>query len=285
MALGFLLGRLGWISLCEARVINRFTLIVFLPLFLFGVSARADVASFNVVPIAIYLVVELIVFLLGFSLAFYFLRREASESVLLGMSGVIANNAFYVLPIALALYGPAGAQPFLAITTVDGLIGFSIVILAMEFIRHGRLSWRVLALGILRSPIILALLCGIGFAASGWVLPLSVHTFLTFNGAAAAPLALFALGVVLSQTVFRADATVALFVGIKLVVFPLCVWMAFQLMSYEGEDAPIYVLSAAGPSVAMSLSLALLYHVRTDSLAQIMVWTGVFSLVSLAMLA
>ena len=56
-------------------------------------------------------------------------------------------------------------------------------------------------------------------------------------------------------------------------------------MSYEAADAPIYVLSAAGPSVAMALSLALLYDVRTETIAQIMVWTGVFSLVSIVVLA
>ncbi len=285
MALGFILGRTGWITVSEARVINRFTLSVFLPIFLFGVSSQVDIARFTLLPIGTYLAVEFIVFMIGFTLAFHVLHRDASESLLLGMSGVVANNAFYVLPIALALYGPQGAQPFVAITTVDGLIGFSAVILALEFVRHGRISWRVLGLAIIRSPIILALMAGIAFAASGLVLPQPVTTFVDFNGAAAAPVALFALGVVLSETTFRRDVVVALFVGVKLILFPACVWAAINLVSYRESDAPIYVLSAAGPSVAMSLSLAILYNVRTETIAQVMVWTGLFSLVSLMLLA
>lgn len=285
MALGFFLGRAGWISVAEARLVNRITLTVFLPVFLFDVSSRTDIARFTLLPVATYLVVELAVFMVGFALAFYVMQREASESLLLGMTGVVANNAFYVLPIALVLYGAEGAQPFVAITTVDGLIGFSAIILALEFVRHGRLSWRVLGRGIIRSPIILALVAGIAFSATGLVLPQPLVTYISFNGAAAAPLALFALGVVLSETAFRADPVVALFVGIKILIFPACVWAAFHLVSYEAADAPIYVLSAAGPSVAMALSLALLHDVRTETIAQIMVWTGVFSLVSIVVLA
>lgn len=285
MALGFVLGRTAWVSVDEARTVNRITLTVLLPIFLFDVSSHTEVSGASLLPILTYLIVELIVFLFGFALAFRVFRRSASESVLLAMAGVIANNVFYVLPIAIGLYGPAGAQPFVLISAVDGLVGFSVIILALEFIRQGKLSFQGLGRAIFRSPIILALLAGMGFAATGWVLPQSFITFMDFNGAAAAPLALFALGVVLSRTRFKAEPVVALFVGIKVLLFPACVWAALQLMSYEAADAPIYVLSAAGPSVAMSFSLALLYNVKTDLIAQVMVWTGVFSLVSIVVLA
>lgn len=285
MAFGFGMGRLGLTDVGEARVINRFAMSVLLPVFLFKFSASTDVAAFDVVPILAYLGAELIVFLSGFALAAGVLKRDPSEALLLAMSGVIANNAFYVLPIALRLYGPEGALPFVAITALDGLVAFSAVILALGFIRRGKLSFGGLAHGVLRSPIILALLAGFAFAATGWSLPAPVVTFLAFNGAAAAPVALFALGVVLSKTVFRAEPAVFLFVSIKLIVFPAAVWTALKAMSYEADDAAIYLLSSAGPSVAMAFSLALLHDVRTGTIAQIMVWTGLLSLVSLAVLA
>ncbi|MEM5478142.1 hypothetical protein, partial [Pacificibacter sp. AS14] len=70
---------------------------------------------------------ELVVFILGFLLTTKILKRSAAESILLAMSCVIANNAFYVLPIALQLYGPVSAQPFIAqpfiaITALDALV-------------------------------------------------------------------------------------------------------------------------------------------------------------------
>jgi len=285
MAIGFILGRAEWISIEEARIINRFTLTVLLPVFLFNVSATTDIANFKLLPIATYLCVEFAVFLLGFLLAFYIIKRDASESLLLGMTGVVANNAFFGLPIAIELYGPDAVQPFVAITAVDGLIGFSAIIVALGSIRQGMFSVSGLGLAVIRSPIILALIAGIGFGASGLTLTPPIVTFVNFNGAAAAPVALFALGVVLSQTRFRADPAVALFVIIKILLFPACVWAALQFVSYDAPDASMYVLAAAGPSVAMSFSLALLYNVKIDLVAQIMVWTGLLSLISMVVLA
>jgi malonate transporter len=47
----------------------------------------------------------------------------------------------------------------------------------------------------------------------------------------------------------------------------------------------LFVLNAAGPSGAMAFALALLYHVRTDCIAPVIVWTSVLSLFTLALLA
>lgn len=285
MAFGFVLGRSGRTSVGDARVINRFALSVLLPIFLFNFSAQTAFEKFNPLPIFTYLGAEFCVFILGFLLATKVLKRSAEESILLAMSGVIANNAFYVLPIALHLYGPVGGQPFVAITALDALVGFSAIIIALGFVKQGKLSFTTLVSSVLRSPVIIALTLGFAFAATGLTMPPSLESFIAFNGAAAAPVALFALGVVLSQTPFRADPAVAAFTSIKLLLFPAAVWFGLKAVSYQADDVHIYMLSAAGPSVAMSFSLALLYDIPTETLAQIMIWTTLLSLISLAVLA
>lgn len=285
MAFGFVLGRSGRASVDDARVINRFALSVLLPIFLFNFSAKTNFADFNPLPILTYLSAEFFVFILGFLLATKILKRSAAESVLLAMTGVVANNAFYVLPIAIHLYGPVSAQPFVAITALDALVGFSAIIITLGFVRQGKLSFSVLTSSISRSPVIISLALGLAFAATGLTMPPSLETFITFNGAAAAPVALFALGVVLSQTAFNTDPAVIAFTSIKLLFFPAAVWFGLKAVSYQADDVHIYMLSAAGPSVAMSFSLALLYDIPTETLAQIMVWTTLLSLISLSVLA
>ena len=47
----------------------------------------------------------------------------------------------------------------------------------------------------------------------------------------------------------------------------------------------LFVLNAAGPSGAMAFALALLYGVRTDAIAPVIVWTSTLSLISLSFLA
>jgi predicted permease len=115
--------------------------------------------------------------------------------------------------------------------------------------------------------------------------PAPLATFTAFNGAAAGPVALFALGVALSQTRFVWSHLVAIFATIKLVIFPLAVWAALALTLPPEVETAQFLLSAAGPSGAMAFSLAMLYGVRTEAIAQIIVWTSVLSLISLAALA
>ncbi|MEM5476948.1 hypothetical protein [Pacificibacter sp. AS14] len=183
-----------------------------------------------------------------FLLATKILKRSAAESILLAMSGVIANNAFYVLPIALQRYGPVSAQPFIAITALDALVGFSAVIIALGFVKQGKLSLSTLVSSITSSPVIIALALGLAFAATGWTMPASLETFISFNGAAAAPVALFALGVVLSQTSFSADPAVIAFTGVKLLLFPAAVCFGLKAVSYQADDVHIYPLTARRPS-------------------------------------
>lgn len=285
MAIGFAVGRVGWTTEAEARVINRFGLSVLLPVFLFGFGARVDLHSFDPLPILTYLGAELLIFGCGFLLANKILKRSTGEALLLAMTGVVANNAFYVLPIAIQLYGSQAVNPFFAITAIDALVGFSAIIIALDLLQRQSLSVPALGSSIARSPVIMALVAGFCYSATGLTIPPPVETFLGFTGVAAAPVSLFALGVVLSRTVFRFDVTVISFTLIKLAVFPLTVFLCLRGVAYGGEDTRIYLLSAAGPSVAMSFSLALLYDIPTDRLAQIMVWSGLLSLLSLSVLA
>lgn len=60
---------------------------------------------------------------------------------------------------------------------------------------------------------------------------------------------------------------------------------ALAVMSPGNDWAPLFVLNAAGPSGAMAFALALLYKVRTDAIAPVIIWTSVLSLFSLAWLA
>ena len=94
------MGRCGGSSVSDARVINRFALSKLLPVFLFNFSAKTAFADVNPLPILTYLSAESCVFIAGFLLATKSLNRSAAYSILLAMSAVIANTAFYVLAIS-----------------------------------------------------------------------------------------------------------------------------------------------------------------------------------------
>ncbi|MEO0428589.1 MAG: AEC family transporter [Pseudomonadota bacterium] len=289
MALGYAMGRFGVTSQEDARRINRFAMMIFLPVLIFGLLAAAPVERFALVPVLAYAAMQGVIFAVGYWAARRFLKRDAAEAVLLAFCGIFANNAFFTLPIAVFLYGPEDVLPITEIVMLDSTVTFAGSIVALQLIADGRASARSVAGAMLRSPVIVAILLGLAVAVSGVDVPMPVATFIAFNGSAAAPMALFSLGIVLSATRFTADPAVLAFSAVKLVVFPGAVALALGLADgalgpVAGVD-PRFVLAAAGPSGTMAFSLALLYGVRTETIAQIVIWTSVLSLLSLALLA
>lgn len=285
MALGFVMGRMGVSGVEDALLVNRIAMSVFLPLMVFGVVATAPIRSFALVPTLVYLVAEVVIFAAGFWLARRVFQRGPRESVLLAFSGIFANNALYILPISVLLYGRENVLPVTTLITLDAVVAFGGAMIAMQLMEQGRVSPGMVARTILRTPMLISIILGVGFSLAGAGLPGPVQTFLNFNGAAAAPLALFALGVALSQTAFRPDATVMTFTLIKLAVFPAAV--ALGLWAATGSDPAhdLFLLGAAGPAGAMGFSMALLHGVRTEAIAQVMIYTCVLTLFSLALLA
>jgi predicted permease len=136
-----------------------------------------------------------------------------------------------------------------------------------------------------RLPLIQAIVIGLALNFLDIMLPDYIQTFVRFNGKAAAPLALLALGIVLSQITIRPDKVVWVFTALKIAVFPLMVWTTIWLIAPISPENSKFLFSAAGPITTAVFSLGMLYEVPTTRIAQMLVLTTVLSLISLAVLA
>jgi len=285
LAIGFAAGRSGKVSEEDARTLNRIALSFFLPVLLFGLMVEAPIRDFDPVPVLLYALTEAVFFGAGFVLALKVFDVGAAEAVLLSFSGIFANTVFYTLPIALILYGSGEILPITTVVVLDASVTFGGAIVALQLIALGRVTLLAVLGTVVRSPILLAIGFGLLANLAGVALSEPLETFVDFNGAAAAPMALFALGVVLSQTRFAICAPVVTFTLVKVIAFPAAIFLAMRLFAAEASRAEQYVFAAAGPAGAMAFSLALLHGVRTDRIAQVIVLSSVLTLVSLAALA
>lgn len=285
MAFGFAMGRAGKTGVEDARLLNRFAMSILLPVFIFGLIANTSIQSFSFVPILIYVVVQSVIFSGGFLIALRLFRRSPEESILLGFCGVFGNNALYVLPMSVLLYGQANVLPVTSIVTLDAIVAFGLSMLALQIISLGKASPGSIALGIARLPMLQAIVVGLIVSLAEIAVPAPVNTFVGFAGAGAAPVALYALGVVLSQTRFQPDGIVISFSLVKLLLFPAMIWLGLEIFAAQDSGRNLFLLASAAPAGAMSFSLAMLYHVRTDAIAQIIILTSVLSLITLATLA
>ncbi|MEO1458948.1 MAG: AEC family transporter [Pseudomonadota bacterium] len=285
LALGFAMGRGGVTSIADARAINRFALTIPLPLLVFGLLADAPIRGFDFVPVAVYAASQAVVFAAGFLAARRLFGREPGEALLLAFSGIFTNNAFFGVPISLLLYGEERMLPITTIVTLDSAVTFAGTIIALQIVGQGRPDLAAVGRNLVRSPLLISIALGMAVSLSGLGLPGPVRTFVDFNGAAAAPVALFAMGVVLSETRFGADPAVVSFAVVKLAVFPALVALGLAATVAPGAERDMFVLAAAGPAGSMAFNLALMHGIRTDALAQVVVWTSLLSLIGLALLA
>lgn len=285
LALGFAMGRFGYMSADGARAINKLAMVVLLPTLLFGLIANAPVENFRLAPLTWYFASEIILFTAGYLVATRLLRRERGESVLMAFAGIFSNSVLFVLPISLLIYGPDKVLAITAVVTLDSTIPFAAAIVVMQVITSGRATVGAALLSVLRTPLLIAMVAGAIVNLSDIVMPGPIETFVHFNGSAAGPVALFALGVVLSRTRFSYDPAVLIFSVVKLILFPVVVGVGLHLLIEPGPQRELFQLTSAGPAGAMAFSLALLYGVRTDAIAQIIIFTSALSLLTLAILA
>lgn len=283
-ALGFAMGRAGGTTDAEARALNRFGMLVLQPALILTMLARYDFAAMHWNAIGTYLLCELVLFGLGYLVARRVFARSVPEAALLAMAVIFVNSLLYVGTIAILMYGEEGAAPILAVVALDATVAFGAMIVLMELTTGAEDMARAVR-RIRRNPILLAILGGIALNLAHLTLPAPVLTFTRIAGAAAVPVTLFALGVILAQGRVMPDPVSGTFIALKLLAFPALVAVALAVTGSGGDWSARLIMNAAGPSGAMAFSLALLYSVRADTIAQVILWTGFLSLGPLALLA
>ncbi|SPF80318.1 AEC family transporter [Pseudoprimorskyibacter insulae] len=284
LALGFLLGWRRKVVVDEARAINRVGLLILQPALIFPLVAQVDFHAFEPLALALYALCQTIGFTIAFIIARYIFRRERLEAWLLAMTMIFVNTLLYIWPISLLIFGEAAALPIKSIVAWDATVTFAFFIISSDLMSgHGTPRQ---AMGrVVQNPILIGIVAGAIINLARIPLPEPILTATHFAGVAAAPLTLFALGVILSQQSLRPTPVVVTMTGLKLFGFPLLVWAAVSLSPLPDHWQALFVLDAAGPAGAMAFALAMLHGVRTDAIAPVIIWTSILSLLPMAWLA
>lgn len=284
LALGLLLGRTDKVSRAEATALNRVAFLVLQPALILPLIARLDWSVFRADALAAYAACQMGLFVLAYALCRRVFHRERMEAWLLAMAVIFVNTLLYIWPISLLIYGPGHNTPVAAIVAWDSAVSFTFFIVTTDLLAPRETAAPALK-RLATNPVLIGIAVGALLNLTGIPLPEPVLTAFDFAGKAAAPLTLFALGVILSGHALRLTPVIASVAALKLLAFPALVATALALVAPPADWQAMVTLTAAGPSGAMAFALALLYGVRTDAIAPVIVWTSVLSLASLAILA
>lgn len=285
LALGLLGGRYGGFDGEFARNLNRFVFYIGQPALIFFLISQARFDTYDLPALGLYFLSELVVYALGAFIALRVFRRELREALLLGMTCAFVNHLYYVLPIAQLIYGAEAATPITGAIVVDVTLLFCGTIFLMDMLDQGRPSPGKILTMMSKNPALLALAAGILGNLAGPLLPSGLLTFASFAGQAAAPVVLFALGVVMAGTdIRRIGALVWAVVAIKVLLHPAIAYGLFSGAAITPDWSEILLLLAAGPCGAMPFVIALQYGVRTEAMTKSILISTFLTLISLAVL-
>ncbi len=290
IALGAALTRVGLFQSADAAVINRFVIYVCIPALMIRLIGTADFSDFNWPVVSVYLLSEVCIYAIGYHIARKVFHLERREAMLLGFASCFSNNLFFIWPIASVLLGEAAGRTAVALMTVDTLLIFGTTFVVIDIMSGKQRTVAGAVVTVLRNPITVIL-------SLAWVINLldiplhaGVMTFSNFAGSAAAPTALFAMGIVLSQVKLgEADTVAWTYTAIKLLLHPLIAFAMLLLMQQYTVSAEktwdyTMLMVTAGPVGVLPFVIAMQHNMRQDTLIRAIVYSTILSLLSLSML-
>lgn len=230
--------------------ISRFVFSLVLPMMLFHMMSDFS----KLPPVDARLLIAFfsgcfVVFVIGRLIGAKVFHFDGAQQSVFALGGVFSNNVFLGLPLTKLLLGDAGLPSAALIVLFNALILWALVTISVEWALHGQFSAKGLVKmfkSVLTNPIVVAILSGATWGLCGWKLPSIISVTLGLLSAAAAPLALIALGMGLAEfgigKDWRVPATVAV---LKLVVHPLAVWGFALLLGLPTIETQVIVLMAS----------------------------------------
>jgi len=288
---GYLAGKWRILGGEATAALNAFVSYFALPILFFGTLARTPVdtvldpslmAGFGLVVVATFLVG-----MLSTRLA---VRGGLAKMSLQGIAASWGNVGYMGVPLCLAAFGEAGLPPAMLTVIVTAVVAmvFGVMLIELE-VAAGRgpiLTFFNAAWNVARNPLPVSIAAGIAWSGLALPLPTPVEKWIDLLGGAAAPCALFAIGLFLSDKSVRSGlAEAGLATVIKLLLQPLlaaCVLPFFvDLRSVPGQVA---LLMAALPTAANAFVLARQFDIQVEqNTASVLLTTG-FSVVTVSAL-
>jgi malonate transporter and related proteins len=252
--IGFACGKTRGLPESGLAWMNFFLLYVSLPALLFRIMSETPFSELNNPP---FLIATTLATVSAFVLAMVAGRilgeLSLRKATMAGLAGAYGNIGYMGPGLALAVLGAKAAAPTALIFCCDSIFLFTIVPLLMALTDREHKSFLhavgIAARQIVLNPLIMSAVLGALVAALHIPLPTALDRTLLFLQNAAAPTALFVLGVTVALRPFdRVPWEVPGVIAIKLLIHPLIVFGLMLLLGPFAQPwAATAVLMAALP--------------------------------------
>lgn len=285
--LGYLSGRWKKIPIEGLAWLNFFILYIALPALFFRLLATTPMSEFaNGRFLFNTTLGTFLIFLLCFGIARLLRHTDTRTATVQGFAGAYGNIGYMGPPLAIAAFGPQAGVPVALVFCLDNAMHFTLAPTLMALGDSQRKPAGKLIIGIITKiithPFILATIAGITAAWFEFRPPAAIDQLLANAASAAAPCALFAMGVTAAlRPLKHIPAELTYLIPVKLLLHPLLVYL---LLSRLPDLEPVWlhaaVLLAALPSATNVFVIAQQYSVWEERASSVVVLSTLLSVVS-----
>ncbi len=274
---------LGWL--------NTFIIYFALPALFFKLLSKTPVEQlaswdFLAANIGVTFGIFTFTFLLGFLMS----RGQIAVATIQGLAGAYGNIGYMGPALAILALGEQAAIPVAIIFCFENIMHFAMAPAMMAISGQKKQTTFQLIVEVVRKisfhPFIIATAVGVVAAFMKFVPPVPIERLIDYLAQAAAPCALFAMGVTIGlRPLNRIPSALAYIVPIKLIVHPV---MMYLVLSYAGDFDPIWmysaVLLASLPTATNVFVIAQQYDVWVERASASVMLTTVVSVATVSIL-
>ena len=290
LGLGYAAAALDLFDAAATRALSRFVFQFALPVMLFSsLAAQGKPAGFAPAYLVAFFAGAAVCALLTALIAPRLGPIERRGRAIAGFSSAYGNVVLIGIPLVLTAFGEAASLPLFLLVTFHGPIMMTLVTVLLEAGGDGG-ERRSLLIGTLKglaaNPILIGLVGGILFGATGLELPKTIAASAELLGRAALPTALFAMGASLRGYRIRGALPLAFtMVGLKLVLHPFIVWLLVDhVFRLDSPWSDVAIVLAAMPTGINAYLFAARYQSGEAEAASAVLISTALSLVSVSVI-
>ena len=287
--LGYLAASRKWVPTEAVPAFNGFLLYFALPAMLFRFAANTPFGEITNVPFFLAWGVTGAAIVVGVAWIARRVKQNVRDSAFLGLSAAVPNSGFLGLPMLVALLGERAAAPAIISIVADLLIVASVGLALAEMGGATGRGWRDdvrdALLRLVLNPFVISMFIGGVFSAYGWKLMTPAAEIVKLLADAAAPCALFAIGVSLIRPGTPLGSRILVLpVVAKLLLHPLLIWVAMMVIGMDDFTTRAAVLTAALPSAGWVFIFATRYEADAGRISAVILFTTALAFVTFSSL-
>jgi malonate transporter len=290
LALGYAAGKLCIVDNHHIDGFNALVMQFALPASLFVATASAA-RSEMLAQAPLFAVsggVMLLIWLISYTFRRTVIKVSSPDASLQALTIAYPNLAGVGLPIVSAVLGRQGTVPVAVALAAGSILVTPLTLTVLEMHRQAGAATSTRTVQILGAvsrsltrPVVAAPALGILISLSGLKLNPVLESSLTLIGRAAAGVALFLTGLILSAQSFRLDRRVAIATGMADIVRPLLAAAAVTVLPLSQEIAKTTILLATIPSGFFGILFAVNYKQDSVTPGSMVIASTVFSVVTM----